>query len=342
MKRIQKLAIVLAAMSLAFAPSIFAGGSGEKSKDSGKDSKPITMTFAHHLPPATIHHKAMALFAESVQKRSGGKIQITVSHSGQLGGQRELIEAVKMGTIEIGFGESGRYEAYVPELGVNCLPFIYKDANDYYQTVDGAIGTEMAKLLREKANLEVLCWTGGTQRNVFIKKEPTAKLSTMSGIKIRTPESAIYVNTFKALGANPTPIAATEMYSAIQSGVVDAMEGSFDTVYTYKIYEVAKFCLETGHITEDNSYVMNAKAFQKMPADLQKALLDGAKEAAEYQRREAGVTNDSVKKKLAAEGGMKFTVANHDELVQAVAPVYKTFADKSPQCAAIIKKMGKY
>jgi TRAP-type transport system periplasmic protein len=200
----------------------------------------------------------------------------------------------------------------------------------------------MSKLLREKANLEVLCWTGGTQRNVFIKKEPTASMSTLKGVKIRTPESAIYVNTFKALGANPTPIPATEMYSAIQSGVVDAMEGSFDTVYTYKIFEVAKYCLETGHITEDNSYVMNAKAFQKLPADLQKAILDGAKEASVFQRKEAGITNDSVKQKLGTEGGMKFTVANHDELVKAVAPVYKTFADKSAQCAEIIKKMGKY
>jgi len=342
MKTIVKVTTAVLLASLLVAPFAFAGGSSEKAKEAGKDAKPIAMTFAHHLPPATIHHKAMALFAEGVQKRSNGKIQVTVSHSGQLGGQRELIEAVKMGTLEIAFGESGRYEAYVPELGVNCLPFIYKDANEYYQTVDGPIGTEMSKLLREKANLEVLCWTGGTQRNVFIKKEPTAKLSTLSGVKIRTPESAIYVNTFKALGANPTPIAATEMYSAIQSGVVDAMEGSFDTVYTYKLYEVAKFCLETGHITEDNSYVMNAKSFQKMPADLQKAILESAKEAADFQRREAGITNDNVRKKLTTEGGLKFTVADHDELVKAVAPVYKTFADKSPQCAAMIKKMGKY
>ncbi|MFA6507445.1 MAG: TRAP transporter substrate-binding protein [Treponemataceae bacterium] len=340
MNSLRKIAVAAIIASIAFAPVVFAEGKGEKAKDSAKDAKSIVMTFAHHLPPTTVQHKAVEIFAENIKKRSGGKITVNVAHSGQLGGQRELIEAVKMGTIDMALGESGRYEAYVPEFGVFSLPFMFKDLDDYHQTVDGAIGAEFTKLLKEKAGMEILAWVDGGVRNVFIKKEPSSAVSSMNGVKIRTPESAMYVNTFKALGANPTPIAAPEMYSAIQSGVVDAMEGSYETAFTYKIFEVAKFCLETGHINTDVSWVINAKAIQKLPADLQQAIRDAAKDAAIWQRGEFSKANEEYKAKLAG-GGMKIIKSDHAEFLKAVAPVYKNYVDAKPQAAEILKKMGK-
>lgn len=333
----EKILLAVLIIVMAAAPGLFAGGA----KESTSDGKPIAMTFAHHVPPTTIQHKAIEYFAESVKKLSNGRLAITVSHSAQLGGQRELVEAVKMGTLEMVMGEAGRYEAYVAEFGIFSLPFLFKDLADYHKTVDGPIGAEFEKLLRDKAGMEILCWVDGGVRNVFSKKEISSSLSSMNGVKIRTPESAIYVNTFRALGANPTPIAAPEMYSAIQSGVVDAMEGSYETAFNYKIYEVAKNCLVTGHINTDLSYTINAKMFAKLPSDLQKALREGAKDAEAWQRNEFFKAEEEFKKKLAAEGGMKFIIANHDEFLKAAAPVYKTFVDAKPQAADLLKKMGK-
>lgn len=341
MKSIQKIVIAAVILLIVLTTGIFAAGQSESVKDGGSDVKPITLTFAHHLPPTTVQHKAIEVFAENVKTLSGGKLVVNVSHSGQLGGQRELVEAVKLGTVDMVLGEAGRYEAYVPEFGVFSLPFMFKDLDDYHRTVDGPLGAEFAGLLREKAGLELLCWVDGGVRNVFIKKEPTSSVSAMNGVKIRTPESAVYVNTFRALGANPTPIAAPEMYSALQSGVVDAMEGSFETAYTYKIYEVAKFCLETGHINTDVSFAINANTLQKLSAELQKVIRDAAKEAAAWQRGEFSKANEEFRKKLGEEGGLKFVTANHDEFLKAVESVYKNYVEAKPQAAEMLKKMGK-
>lgn len=338
MKLTEKILIAgMAMLVLLGSPSLFAGGG----KETAADGKPVAVTFAHHLPPTTIQNKAIEFFAESAKKHSGGRLAITVSHSAQLGGQRELVEAARMGTIEMVMGEAGRYEAYVAEFGIFSLPFLFKDLADYHATVDGPTGTEFEKLLLDKAGLRILCWVDGGVRNVFSKKTMSPSLSSMNGVKIRTPESAIYVNTFRALGANPTPIAAPEMYSAIQSGVVDAMEGSYETAYNYKIYEVAKNCLVTGHINTDLSYAVNSKFFDKLPRDLQNALSAAGADAEAWQRKEFFNAEEGFRKKLEAEGGMKYIAANHDEFLRAVAPVYKTFADAKPQAAEMLKKMGK-
>ncbi len=339
MKKSGRIGLVFAmVIMVAFAPAIFAGGQGEAEKGS---AEVVKMTLAHHLPPTTVQHEAMEKFAQLASEKSNGMIEISVVHSGQLGGQRELVEAVKLGTIEMALGEAGRYEAYVPEFGVFSLPFMFKDLDDYHATVDGAMGKEFAGLLKEKAGMEILAWVDGGMRSVFIKNEPTPSVASLKGVKIRTPESAVYVNTFKALGANPTPVAAPEMYSALHSGVVDAMEGSFETAYTYKIFEVADYCLYTNHINTDISWVINAKTLSKLSPDLQKALKDAAIEARDWQRSAFGKANDEFMQKLVNEENMTIINANHEEFLNAAKPVYESTAKDKPAVAEMLRKMGK-
>ncbi len=337
MKKSAKIMVVAIVILMAtMAPCVFSAGQGE-----GESDGVIKMTLAHHLPPTTVQHESMELFAQKAKEKSNGRLEISVVHSGQLGGQRELVEAVKLGTLEMALGEAGRYESYVTEFGVFSLPFMFKDLDDYHATVDGPIGKEFGKLLHDQAGMEILAWVDGGMRSVFMKDEPTPSVASLKGVKIRTPESAIYVNTFKALGANPTPVAAPEMYSALHSGVVDAMEGSFETAYTYKIFEVADYCLMTKHINTDISWVINAKLLEGLDPELQQALRDAAAEARDWQRAEFSNANEEFKEKLVNEEGMTIITANHEEFLNAVKPVYESLAKDKPKAAAMLRNMGK-
>ncbi len=328
-KRVQKVISLTAALGMAV--SVLAGCGGS--------TKKVKITFAHHLAPTSIIHKSVEKFAELVKTKSNGVVEVSIAPSSQLGGQREIIEGVKLGTIQMGIGESGLYANYVPEFGLFSLPFIFNDLEHYNKVADGDIGKEFGKKLEDTNGIKILNWMDGGIRDVYMTKDPSKGLADMKGIKIRTPESPIYVNTFKSLGMNPTPVPAGEMYSALQSGVVDAMEGTVETAYTFKIYEVAKFCAETKHINTDISFMISKSFMEGLPQDIQTAILDAAKEAGEWERKEWASGVDAFKEKLKTEGNVKFVEVNSDELRKSVEPMYEEFIKKNPSAEQIINNI---
>lgn len=253
------------------------------SSSEGTDGTIYEWTLGTHHPDTTPAVQAIKDFIAELDEKTGGRIKINLSTGGALGSQREIVEAVNLGTIQIGYGETGVYSNYNEDLGTFILPFMFETKEQFYAAMDGEAAAYYNEVLGESSNLTILAWFDGGKRDVYCK-DPLNSLDDLKGIKIRTPESSVYVELFKALGSNPTAIAATEMYSAIQQGVVDAMEGSMDTGVNYKIYEVAPYCLQTGHIMCDCGLVINKDVYNSLPEDL-RVILDECVEKMEANQR---------------------------------------------------------
>ena len=175
-------------------------------------------------------------------------------------------------------------------------------------------------------------------RNTFLRTKPIAKPADFRGVKIRLPEAPVFVRTFSALGAQPTPIPAPEMYSALQTGVVDAMEGSAEVAYTFKIFEVTKFFSRTRHILLDGSFAINAGFFNGLPKAQQDGLLKAAQEAAVAQRAAHFDREKMWIERLTAAGTLTINDVDLPAFAQALGTLQDDFA-KSAGASELLTKL---
>ena len=278
---------------------------------------------AIHLPETTTHTQALQYFADQLKEKSDGRIEVTVSPGGALGSQREIIESVDLGAIQIGFGECSVYSNYDEAFGVLNLPFLFDNYDQLFAACDGEMGAWMEAKLEEETNLHILNWLNGGARMIYSTK-PLETWADLNGLKIRTPESNVYVSTFSALGANPTPIAMTEVYSSLQQGVVEAMEGTLETGISYKMYEVCSDMLKSGHIYADCQFVMNKDLYNGLPDDI-KAIVDECAADAEKWERETWLANEDGYLTQLEENNTTVHEIENTEAKEAVASFYEEY-----------------
>lgn len=265
---------------------------------------------AHHLAIDSEQDLAAKLFAEKVKEYTSGAVSVQVLPAGQMGGQREIVESVALGTLEMGYGESGLYASYLPRFSVIALPYIYRDFDHWQTVVTGDVGKTLAAELEQASGMRVMNWMASGRRSTYLRNQAINTPDDFRGVKVRLPEAPVFVRTFQELGATPTPIPAPEMYSALQTGVVDAMEGSPEVAYTFRIHEVTKFCSMTQHIFLDGSFVINAGFLAGLPADQQEAVTRAAAEAGDRLRAEHMDREAKWLEKLAGAG----LTINHPDL----------------------------
>lgn len=285
-----------------------------------------TIRLAHHVTTQSEQHAAAENFAKKVAEYSGGSLRVQILPAAQMGGQREIIESVSLGTLEMGYGESGLYANYLPSFGIIALPYLYRDFDHWQKVVDGEIGQSLARDLEQRANIKIVNWMTAGYRNTFLRTKPVTKPSDFRGVKIRLPEAPVFVRTFATLGAQPTPIPAPEMYTALQTGVVDAMEGSAEVGYTFKIFEVTKFLSKTRHILLDGSFAINSGFFNSLNKTQQDAIMRAAQEAAATQRTEHFERDRQWLDKLAAAGTLQINEVDLPAFAQALAGLQNEFA----------------
>lgn len=299
-----------------------------------------TTRLAHHVTTQSEQHAAAEIFARRAAELSGGSLTVQILPAAQMGGQREIIESVSLGTIEMGYGESGLYANYVPQFGIVALPYIYRDFDHWQRVVDGEVGSELAQSLEQRSGIRILNWMTAGYRNTFLRTRPVAKPADLRGVKIRLPEAPVFVRTFSALGALPTPIPAPEMYSALQTGVVDAMEGSAEVGYTFKIFEVTKFLSKTRHILLDGSFAINAGFYKGLPAPEQQAIATAAREAAAAQRAQHFEREQAWLDRLAAANTLQINDADLPAFAEALAGLQNDFA-ASARATPLLEKVRK-
>ena len=300
---------------------------------------PRIIRIAHHVSLQSEQHKAAETFGRLLGQYTRGAMEVRVLPAAQAGGQREIIESVSLGTLEMGYGESGLYANYVSRFGVIALPYLYRDFAHWEKVVDGPIGAGLAEQLRAASGLRIVNWMTAGYRDTYLRTKAIRKPEDFNRVKIRLPEAPLFVKTFQALGAQPTPIPAPEMYSALQTGVVDAMEGSPEVGFTFKIHEVTRYLSRTRHILLDGSFVINDKLHASLSAEHRAAIERAAREAAAIQRKEHFEREASWMDRFRKESKLEINDVDLKAFADKLTPLHNEFATaaKATDVVAAIK-----
>ena len=262
-----KKLLFVSIMLFAATALLLAGGSSEKKADGSKPVKEFKLGYINS--PNGPMHEAALKFGEYVKESTKGQYSVKVYPSSQLGNERELTEAVTLGTVDMTLSGPTPVSWYIPEYSmVNC-PFIYKDLQHYMRVWDGEVGKLIKQLLLEKKGLNVLDnWYRGPRYLTANKEIKT--LDDLKGLKIRVPEAEITLEVWKILGANPTPVPFNELYMSLQQGVVVAQENPFEMIQTASLYDVQKYIMNTQHVASHYMLLISDKQLKSLPADTQK------------------------------------------------------------------------
>lgn len=286
------------------------------------------LRFAHPHPESDSWHKAALLFAERVKKQTDGRFEVQVFPNGSLGSDSQTISAVRGGSLDICLTGNPFFTGLAPKLNVLDLPFLIQSRNHAAAVMDGAIGDGLRREL-EPSNLKALAtWEIGW-RNLTNNRRPVATPADLRGLKIRTTPNPAHLRAFQLLGAVPTPMAFTELFTALETGTVDGQENPVTLILNAKFFEVQKHLSLTRHAFTTGPVVMNKQKFDAYPPEVQKALTSVAIELAAEQRK---MNEDAEGSSLAElkKGGMQ-AVENPDRDAFAkivTAEVEKEFVGK--------------
>ncbi|GAK57860.1 putative C4-dicarboxylate ABC transporter substrate binding protein [Candidatus Vecturithrix granuli] len=224
--------------------------------------------------------------AQIAAEKSNGRIEIQSYPGGQLGGSRDMIEAVSMGTQDMVTEGAANFGQWVPSIGIVEAPYIWRGIEHLLQVMDGPIGQDMNQQLIEKRGMRILGTTYYGVRNVTTTDKEIHTVADMKDFKIRVPENEIFLAMARAWGAKPTPMNFNELYLALRQKVVDGQENPSPTIDSAKFYEVQKYLILTGHIITPRLVVINEALWQKLSEDDQKILQEAVKEGISYNNAE--------------------------------------------------------
>ncbi|MDO5623080.1 MAG: TRAP transporter substrate-binding protein [Pseudomonadota bacterium] len=239
-------------------------------------------------------HQGVAIdtFAKEVEKRTNGRYKIQTFYSGSLGGERESIEAVQLGTQELAFSSSGPVPNFVPEARIFDVPFLFRDKAHARAVLDGPIGQDMLKKFEPKG-FKALAWAENGFRHMTNSRRSVNGPDDLKGLKMRTMENPVHIAAYKAFGIITTPMAFPEVFTALQQGTVDGQENPLPVIISAKFDQVQKHLSLTGHVYSPAIFVMNKGAFDKLSAADQQAFLEAAREGTKANR--ARVDEDDAK-----------------------------------------------
>ena len=276
------------------------------------------------LPESHPVHKALVMFADKVKEKTNGEAVITVFPAGQLGQEKDYIEGAKLGSIEFTKVSAAPLGQFAKSLQVLSLPFIWKDADHQHKVLDGAIGERLMKDL-EPNGFKGLAFFDAGFRSVTTSKGAVKKPDDLKGLKIRVMQSEPLIESINAFGATAVPMGQSEVYVALQQKVIDGWENNEPTVISFKMQEVAKYYSYTRHVSIPDILIMSKQVFDAVPPEIQKAILEAAKETIPEQRKIWADYVEQAKTQL-KEKGMEFNEVDNIQDFQAKAqPVYKKY-----------------
>lgn len=285
-----------------------------------------TLRLAHVVNEKDGFHIAATKFKELVEQKTNGKVKIDIYPNASLGDERTLLEGMQMGTVDMGVITDGPIANFLPEIAAFELPFLFKSRDEAYKVLDGPVGQEVLNNL-SKVNLKGLAFAERGFRNLTNSKRPVNTPADVKGLKVRVMENPVYIDTFKALGANAVPMAWTEALTALQQGTIDGQENPINVIYAFKLYETQKHLALTRHTYAPATIMMSKKVFDSFPADVQKILVDAAKEAAAYERQ-WNADQEEQQLKALKDNGMQVTEPDTAAFQAAVQSVYEKNKDK--------------
>lgn len=285
----------------------------------------LTLKLGHVLPAEHSWHICATGFAEDVKKGTQGRVEIKVFPNSQLGSETAMIEGLQLGTIEMGLIGGASFQNIEPKMGVEGIPYAWADHQHAYRAFDGELGRRLAGLLDRKG-VKILAWWENGFRHVTNNKRPIHTPEDLKGLKLRVTPDKIRLDTFKALGALPVPMAFSELYSALQQGTVDGQENPFAIIYSNHFYEVQKYLSLTNHIWSSATLDIAKPVWEKISPEDQQVMIKAAYAWRDRQRKMVQESSEDFLNKLKAKG-MQVNVPQNELFKKAVAPVWKQYED---------------
>jgi tripartite ATP-independent transporter DctP family solute receptor len=283
---------------------------------------------------------AMDKFAELLSEKSGGKLTLKMFHSGVLGNQPDAIEQVRLGALEIGNFNLGPIGPIAPEANVVSLPFIFKDMAHMHRVLDGVGGDKISEGMAKKG-LVALAWYDSGARSFYNTKKPIMEPADVAGMKVRVMNNDLYSGMIAALDGNPSPMAFSEVYQSLKTGVVDGAENNWPSYESTGHFEVAGFYSLSQHLIIPECVCINADIYNALSDEEKGWVKDAARESATLQRELWEERAKASREKVLA-AGVKFNdIPDKSAFQAAMKPVYDTYLAANPDLVPLVELIQK-
>ena len=288
---------------------------------------PTVVKLSHVVAEKTPKGQAALKFKEVAEKKLPGKVNVQVFPSSQLFGDAKELEALLLGDVHFIAPSLSKFDRYTKKLQVFDLPFLFDDVAAVDRFQSGPKGRELMNAMTAR-NLRGMAYWHNGMKQLSTNRDKLQRPEDVKGLKFRIQASDVLEAQFRALGANPQKMAFSEVYQALQTGVVDGQENTWSNIFSQKFFEVQKTIAETNHGIIDYMVVTNAKWFDGLPADVRKGLSEAMAEATAFGNKLAGQFNEDDKKKIASAGKAKVQALSKADVAawrKAMEPVWKKF-----------------
>jgi len=295
----------------------------------------LELKFGHVGEPGSLFDVSATEFAKRANAKLAGKATIVVYGSSQLGGDKEMLQKLKLGTLDFAL-PSTVMSSEADLFGLFEMPYLVKD-RAHMQKIEKAIFWPKLEPAAEVKGLKILAvWENG-YRHITNNKHPIVKPEDLKGIKLRIPEGKWRLRMFQAYGSNPSPMKLSEVFTALSTGVMDGQENPLTQIWSQKFQEVQKYLSLTGHVYTPAFVTVGAKRWASLPADVRKIIEDTAKETQAFVYERAKKDDDELVGKFTA-AGVKVNQADKDAFIAASKGIYDEFGAEVPGSTALIEQ----
>lgn len=271
---------------------------------------------------------------EILSQKTGGKYNVKVFGNSSLGSEKDTVELVKIGALDMVRVSTAAFHGIIPETMVPSFPFIFRDINHFRKAMSGQAGTKILAAFEKQGFIGLVLWESGA-RSIYSKK-PVRNLADVKGMKIRVQQSDLWVSLVQAMGANPTPIPMAEVYTALRTGLVDAAENNYPSYETAKHYEAAPVYSETQHVMSPEVLVFSKKVWDTLTKQEQNMIREAAKETIPYYI-DLWTKKELASREITIKAGARYIDdVNKAEFVGAMKPVWDKFSP-TPELKALVQ-----
>jgi len=294
------------------------------------------LKLAHGLPTDHPVHHAMVFMAERTGELSGGKLTVEVYPAGQLGSEQQCVELVQIGSLAITKVSAAALESFAEAYKVFGLPYIFRSKDHFFNVLDGDIGNDLLVSTEDKW-IRGLCYYDAGSRSFYTKTKPITHPDDLSGMKIRVMQSITAVEMMRALGGSATPISWGELYTALQSGVVDGAENNPPSLYTSRHYEVCKYFSLDEHTSIPDVLIISQKTWDKLSPKEQEWLQQAADESAILQRK-LWADSEILSLEEVKKAGVEINYPDKQPFIDKVQPIFESYRNH-PEIYSFIKRI---
>lgn len=285
----------------------------------------LNLKLGHIQSEQDLWHLGAQKFKDELEKRSNGAITLTIYPNSTLGGDRDLVEGMQMGTVDFGL-IAGVLGNFAPSIQLLELPYLFKSQDEFNKVVKGKIGEEIAGNVVETANVRILDWWERGSRQVTSNK-PINGIDDLKGLKIRVPEIPAMVTTWRAIGANPTPMAWSEVYTGLEQGVIEAQENPIPFIFGGRINEVQSNLSFTNHKFEYVTLAISEMRWKQLTPEQQKIVVEAANAATAFENEQVRTKTDEMLKTMEA-AGLKVSHPDTAPIAAAAQSAHDAFGAK--------------